>query len=57
MALEEASFLLSKKSMVDASYGGSISIEITLPTSPYNILQNDSKGHGCYLKKYYYSNI
>ncbi len=55
--MEEASFLLSKKSRVDASYGGSISIEITLPTSPYNILQNDSKGHGCYFKKYYYSNI
>jgi hypothetical protein len=29
------------------SYGGSISIEITLPTSPYNIFLNDPNGHGC----------
>lgn len=38
---------------VDASYDGSISIEITLFTSPYKIFYIDSNGHGCYLKKYY----
>jgi hypothetical protein len=31
---------------VNASYGGSISIKITLPTSPYKIFLNDSNGHG-----------
>jgi hypothetical protein len=34
--------------MVDASYGGSISVEITFPTSPYNLFLNDSNEHGCY---------
>jgi hypothetical protein len=42
---------------VDASYGGSISIEVTFPTSPYKIVHNDSNGHGCYFLKYYYVNI
>jgi hypothetical protein len=42
---------------VDASYNGSILIEIILLTSPYKILSNDSSEHGCYFKKYYYSNI
>jgi hypothetical protein len=46
-----------KTSKVDASYGGSISVEITLPISPYKIFLNDSNGHGYYFLKYYYSNI
>jgi hypothetical protein len=31
--------------------------KITLLTSPYNIFLNDSNGHGCYFKKYYYFNL
>jgi hypothetical protein len=42
---------------VNAWYNGSITIEITLLVSPYRILLNDSNGHNCYLKKYYYFNI
>jgi hypothetical protein len=31
--------------------------EIALIISPYKIFFNDSNGHGCYFKKWYYSNI
>jgi hypothetical protein len=40
---------------VDARYGGSILIEITLLTNPYKIFLNDSNEHGCYFLKCYYS--
>ncbi len=33
------------------------SVENTLPMSPYKIFLNDSNGHGCYFKKYEYSNM
>ncbi len=33
---------------VDASYGGSTLIKITLPKSPQIYFLNDSNGHGCY---------
>jgi hypothetical protein len=36
---------------VDASHGGSISIEITLLTNPYKIFLNDSNEHGYYYFK------
>jgi hypothetical protein len=42
---------------VDASYGGSILVEITLLTSPYKIFLNDSNEHSCYFFKCYYSNF
>jgi hypothetical protein len=40
---------------VNVNCNGSISTKITFPTSPYKIFLNDSNGHGCYLKIYYYS--
>ncbi len=39
---------------VNAWYSGSILVEITLPLSLYNIILNDSNGHGYYFKKCYY---
>jgi hypothetical protein len=42
---------------VNAHYSVSIMIENTFLVSPYKILSNDSNGHGCYFKNYYYSNI
>jgi hypothetical protein len=42
---------------VDASYGGSISTKITLPTSSYIFFLNDSNEHGYYFFKCYYSNL
>jgi hypothetical protein len=40
---------------VNVNCNGSISTKITFPTSPYKIFLNDSNGHGCYFKIYYYS--
>jgi hypothetical protein len=37
---------------VNASYIGSILTKITLLTSPYKTLKNDSNGNGCYFKKH-----
>jgi hypothetical protein len=42
---------------VDAQSSGSFFIVFTLFTSPYKIILNDSNGHGCYFKNYYYYNI
>jgi len=42
---------------VNAWLSGSISIEITLPISPYKNFLNDSNGHGCYIKNCYYFNL
>jgi hypothetical protein len=42
---------------VDANYGGSILVKITLPTSPHKIFLNDLNEHGCYFKKCYYYNL
>jgi hypothetical protein len=41
---------------VNTWYNGSIGEEI-LPISSYKIFLNDSNEHGCYFKKYYYSNL
>jgi hypothetical protein len=42
---------------VNAQSSGSILADLHSPGSPYKILQNDSNGHGCCFKNYYYSNI
>jgi hypothetical protein len=42
---------------IGASYSGSILAKITLPTIPYKFFLNDSNGHGCYFKNYYYYNL
>ncbi len=39
---------------VNASYSGSISKKITFFINPYKIFKNDSNGHDCYFRKYYY---
>jgi hypothetical protein len=36
---------------VNAQYIGSKATKNTFPISPYEILKNDSNGHGCYLKR------
>jgi hypothetical protein len=42
---------------VDAQSNGSFLAILTFPISPYKIILNDSNGHGCYFKKYYYFNL
>jgi len=37
---------------VNVRFNGSKVIENTLLMNPYNIILNDSNGHGCYFKKY-----